>query len=96
MTSLPPESPATSLSAKPWFDLLSCAFAALVTGLGVVVAFVGALSVYGSADDILHSSRRPGMTFPENTAALQAATDQLARDGAALSRLEPAAGNKSR
>lgn len=86
---------------------LRCIYAVCI-GVAVVTAFVALLSLYGAdpasnrhgADSALnvhgagpavHAAVK-SMAFPENEAMLDAVADQLAREGAALSGIEPAAG----
>lgn len=77
---------------------LRCVYAVCI-GVAVVTAFVALLSLYGAdsalnvhgAGPAVHAAVK-SMAFPENEEMLDAVADQLAREGAALSGIEPAAG----
>ncbi len=81
---------------------LHCIYAVCI-GVFVVAIFVALLSLYGvesAPESAVRMTAHP-MIFPENEEMLNAASDQLAREGealrnhdaAALSEIEPAAGD---
>jgi hypothetical protein len=68
---------------------------ALAAGLGIVYVFVTLLSLYGTSSDSLPLLASQPAKFPENEQALDDMAAELARQGAALSKVEPAAGTRA-
>jgi hypothetical protein len=78
---------------KLWRQVILRSLGAVVVGWAVVSAFVALLSLYGFSPDavpVIAATQSP--KFPENEQMLDDTAAQLARDGAALSKIEPAAG----
>lgn len=92
-----PGAPARKNTVGTWLDLGLCSFGALLFGTAIVSTFVALLSLYGispSGEHMHHFTVTRGMKFPDNASSLDDMASQLAKDGAALSRIEPAAGDK--
>lgn len=74
---------------------LRCLFS-LAAGLFVVALFAALLSLYGQDQERLSTvTAQQSLMFPENEKMLDAVASQLARDGAALANIAPAAGDAS-
>ncbi len=83
----------TAGGKKRWMSLMLRSFGAVFLGWCVVSAFVVLLTLYGTSPDVVPvTTARSSLKFPENEQMLNAAAAQLARDGATLSKVEPAAG----
>ena len=83
----------TPKRSNSWKRLILCSVGALFSGWVLVSCFILSVSVYGISPD--YGSSRHAMKalpFPENEQMLNAMTAQLAREGRALSKIEPAAG----
>jgi hypothetical protein len=83
---------------KSWRKALLWGLGAPFIGAGIVLAFVTLLSHYGPLPDqsLPLAAARSSITFPESQKDLDALSAQLARKGAALSGIEPAAGEPSK
>jgi hypothetical protein len=69
--------------------------ASVAVGIFVVMSFSGLLSLYGEAAEQPIEVSTNAMSFPENEKMLKALSVQLAREGARLAGIMPAAGNIS-
>lgn len=78
---------------KTWVGIILRSFGAVIIGVVAVVAFVSLLSLYGASQEpvVIRAAARP-LAFPKNEQMLDALSERLAREGAALSGIEPAAG----
>jgi len=79
---------------KRWRQCILRGFGAVFFGWAVICAFVVLISSYGVSDHI-HVKKTTAIQtvkFPENEQMLDEMTAQLAREGQALSKMEPAAG----
>lgn len=86
----------TADGKKLWRQVILRSIAAVFVGWAVVSAFVALLYFYGMSPDAVHiTTAAQPPKFPENEQMLDAQAEQLAHDGAALSTVEPAAGNKA-
>jgi hypothetical protein len=80
---------------KRWRTVILRSMGAVFLAWAVVMAGVGLLSRYGVAsEEAFLPHRAIAIRFPENEKMLNDVTASLARDGAALSKVEPAAGKK--
>jgi len=77
---------------KLWRKTVLRGIGAFFFGWSVVTACVVLLSIYGVSPEITSVTATQSLPFPENEQMLNAAAAQLAREGAALSKVEPAAG----
>lgn len=66
---------------------------AVMAGVGFVAAFSGLLSLYGASQETADRVAVRSIKFPENEQMLKETSARLVREGAALSDIEPAAGN---
>ena len=74
--------------------LILRSLAAVLAGVAIVAVFVALLSLYGEQQEQSTPVTAKVMPFPENERMLKSMADQLAREGQALSTVEPAAGDK--
>ena len=66
---------------------------AVLTGAALMAAFSILLSLYGEAQEpTVQVTTQAAIAFPENEKMLKETADKIAREGAALSTIEPAAG----
>ncbi len=80
---------------KIWVGVIWRSISAVLAGVGVVAAFVALLSLYGVSPESTRITTARSLKFPENEKMLDIMSDQLAHEGAALSEIEPAAGDNS-
>ena len=85
----------TSHAKKTWGSVILRSLGAVIVGIGVVSAFVVLLSLYGASTESAPVTATQSIKFPENEKMLDDAAAQLAREGAKLSNIEPAAGDKN-
>ena len=85
----------TSGVKKTWARVALRSIAAVVVGISVVSAFVVLLSLYGASTETKPVTAVQSIKFPENEKMLDDTAAQLAREGAKLSNIEPAAGDKN-
>ena len=86
----------TAGTKRLWGRITLRSIGAIFVGTAVVAAFVMLLSFYGSSQDNVSVITAQSLKFPENEIMLDTLSTQLAREGAALSGIEPAAGDKAR
>lgn len=85
----------TSAAKKPWKNIVLYGFSAFVAGGAVVLGLVMVLSSYGVAPEIMPAAPlQATAAFPNSKEALDEMSAELAREGARLSGIAPAAGDK--
>lgn len=86
----------TAHARKSWRNVALWGFSALLTGAATMMAFVIILMSSSLSPDAPLIVAEQNIPFPEDREALDALTDKLARDGAAMAHIEPAAGRREK
>jgi hypothetical protein len=84
----------TATKQSLWRKVILRGIGAVFLGTVTVIAFVSLLCLYGVTPETSRTLNAHVLKFPANEQAMDDMTAQLAREGAALSKVEPAAGDK--